>query len=312
MIASGKVAQYLAPTADNLFFPPARDDYNYFEMQAYKADEPYLCEVARAADASMLAYARFVRERMNVDDLKAILERAGLKLIEPIGDCFVDNAKTARGFFAANDQYGLLAFRGTEADNDSDKLADLDAVMISKDGGHVHRGFNSYLNEAIWKNVLQAVGDWRKSHPRAPMTITGHSLGAALASLAFTRLKDPNTSLITFGCPRVGNRAYCKQIEDTASKQRCIRVVDDLDIVTHVPPQLFYEQPGITLLWISDKHQPIENPPRPPNDWLDVLKLLPGFVTKHWSEALPEPLPDPLADHSPVRYCQWIGQAAQA
>jgi hypothetical protein len=124
-------------------------------------------------------------------------------------------------------------------------------------------------------------------------------------------LKDPNTSLITFGCPRVGNREYCKQIENAARNQKCTRVVDDLDIVTHVPPQLFYEQPGIALLWLSDKHELIANPPHPPDDWLDVLKLLPRFVTTHWLENLPDPLPEPLADHSPVRYCQWIGQAAK-
>src|SRR5271163_4882697 len=117
MIVPGKEGQYLASAADNLFFPPAKDGYNYFEMPGYTPNEPYLIEVARAADAAMLAYARFVRKRMNLDDLRGNLDRAGCLLIKPIGDCFVDNASTARGFFAANDQYGLLAFRGTEADN---------------------------------------------------------------------------------------------------------------------------------------------------------------------------------------------------
>jgi hypothetical protein len=310
MIVPGKEAHYLAPAADNLFFPPAKDGYNYFEMPGYTPNEPYVCEVARAADAAMLAYARFVRQRMNIDDLKAILDRAGNPLIKPIGDCFVDNANTARGFFAGNDQHGLLAFRGTEADNATDKLTDLDAAMVPENGAHVHQGFKRYL-DAVWPEVSQWVGDWREGHTDAPITITGHSLGAALASLAFTRFKDPNTSLITFGCPRVGNREYCKQIENAARNQKCGRVVDDLDIVTHVPPQLFYEQPGIGLLWLSDKHELIANPPHPPDDWLAVLKLLPRFVTTHWFENLPDPLPEPLADHSPVRYCQWIGQAAK-
>ena len=311
MIVPGKEAQYLAPVANNLLFPPAKDGYNYFEMPPYMLNEPELTEVARAADAAMLAYARFVRERMNIDDLSSILNNGGMQLIQPIGDCFVDNAHNARGFFAANDQYGLLAFRGTEADNTNDKLADLDAAMVPEDKTFVHHGFKRYL-DAVWPDVEQWVGNWRASHSNAPITITGHSLGAALASLAFTRLNDPYTSLITFGCPRVGNRAYCMLIENAARKQRCIRVVDDLDIVTHVPPHLLYDHPGIALLWLSEKRELIANPPHPPDDWLDVIKLLPGFVTTHWFENLPDPLPDPLADHSPVRYCQWIGQAAKA
>ena len=35
MIVPGKEAQYLAPAADNLFFPPAKDGYNYFDVVSH-------------------------------------------------------------------------------------------------------------------------------------------------------------------------------------------------------------------------------------------------------------------------------------
>jgi hypothetical protein len=303
-------ARYLAPTAINLFFPPAKGDYKYFEMRPYGQGEPERVEAARAADASMLAYARFVSTRMTLSDYEEILGNANYGGVRTIGDCFAANAQTARGFFAKNEAAGhaLLAFRGTEADDQNDKDADLDAILVPENGALVHQGFKRYL-DAVWDDVAAAVATYRRDHPNQLITVTGHSLGAALASLAFTRLNDPHTSLFTFGCPRVGNWVFCRRIEDASVKQRCYRVVDDLDVVTHVPPLPFYAHPGISLMWLSDKHLLIENPQHPPDDWLDAIKLVPGFATSHWFDQLPDPLPDPLADHSPVRYCQWMGMA---
>jgi hypothetical protein len=40
-----------------------------------------------------------------------------------------------------------------------------------------------------------------------------------------------------------------------------------------------------------------------------IAKLPDGFLTTHWMEGLPNPLPEPLADHSPIRYAQYIGKS---
>ncbi len=301
----------LAPTPDNLFYPPKKGDYVYFESPRYTAGASVLVDAAWAADAAMLAYARYGSTRMNSDEYSVILSRAGFTTINTIGDCFVDNACTARGFFAANDVYALLAFRGTEKGNDYDLVADADAVMVADDGARVDQGFRRYLH-TVWWRVAELVRAYRQNHPRQDICVTGHSLGAALASLAFTYLRDPATSLYTFGCPRVGDPAFCARIMDAAQAQRCYRIVDNQDLVTHVPldtVQFPYQHPNVTVLWINPDGKLITNPPQPPDDWKAFARLGLGTLEGHWLNFLPAPLPRPLADHSPVRYCYWIAQA---
>ena len=122
--ASPTSASCLDPTPENLYYPPKTGDYNYFETPPYQPGESPKLNLARAADASMLAYARFVQQRMFLADLQGILATAGYPSVQPIGNCFVDGANTGRGYFASNDGHALLAFRGTEADNNNDKAAD--------------------------------------------------------------------------------------------------------------------------------------------------------------------------------------------
>ena len=233
--ASPTSASCLDPTPKNLCFPPKEGDYIYFETPPFQPGEPATRSLSRAADASMLAYARFVQQRMAFADLQGILTAAGYPGVQPIGDCFVDGANTGRGYFACNDSHGLLAFRGTEVDNNNDKATDADIDRTPEAGALVHSGFKRYL-DSVWGQVTQCVRGYRASHPTQNICITGHSLGGALATLAFTRLNDPTSSLITFGCPRVGNPAYCNVISAAARTRACYRAVDNLDIVTHVPP----------------------------------------------------------------------------
>src|SRR5262249_58747833 len=65
---------------------------------------------------------------------------------------------------------------------------------------------------------------------------TGHSLGAALATLAAHRY--PHTAgVYTFGSPRVGNHAFVASF-NARMAQRSFRYVNDHDIVAQVPPEL--------------------------------------------------------------------------
>jgi len=303
-------AACLDPAPVNLYYPPRRGDYTYFQTPPFRPGEPPIVSLSRAADASMLAYARFVEQRMVLADLQGILAAAGYSGVQPIGDCFVDDANTGRGYFAYNDSHALLAFRGTEADNNNDKAADAEVDRTPEGRGLVHSGFKRYL-DLVWGQVTQCVADYRANHPDGNICITGHSLGGALAALAFTRLNDPASSLITFGCPRVGNPAYCNVIAAAALTRACYRVVDNLDIVTHVPPDFLnlYAQPSIAVYWLDPNHTLIVNPPDLPSDNVAIARLPDGFLTTHWMEGLPDPLSEPLADHSPVRYAQYIGMS---
>src|SRR5215472_11833733 len=275
-------ASCLDPTPENLFFPPKKGDYIYLETPPFQPGEPATVSLSRAADASMLAYARFVQQRMALADLQGILTAAGYPGVQPIGDCFVDGANTGRGYFSYNDSNALLAFRATEADNDNDKAADAEIDRTPEAGALVHSGFKRYL-DSIWGQVTQYVAGYRANHPNQNICITGHSLGAALATLAFTRLNDPTSSLITFGCPRVGNSAYCNVISAAARTRACYRAVDNLDIVTHVPPDFlnFYAHPSIAICWLDPGHTLRINPPPPPRDHEAVAKPPHGFPATH-------------------------------
>ena len=61
--------------------------------------------------------------------------------------------------------------------------------------------------------------------------MTGHSLGAAMATITATRVDAE--CLYTFGSPRVGGKEFIKQLNCEHH-----RFVNNNDIVTKVPPQI--------------------------------------------------------------------------
>jgi hypothetical protein len=94
--------------------------------------------------------------------------------------------------------------------------------------------------------------------------------GSFLSDAAWAAdLDDPSTSLYTFGCPRVGNKAFCDRITAAARAQACYRIVDNEDIVTHIPlltAGFDSDRPGATLLWFDANSSMIANPPGHPSD----------------------------------------------
>ncbi|KAL1223759.1 Phospholipase A(1) DAD1 [Cardamine amara subsp. amara] len=81
--------------------------------------------------------------------------------------------------------------------------------------------------------LLQSYGDEPLS-----LTITGHSLGAAIATLAAYDIKTtfkraPMVTVISFGGPRVGNKCFRKLLEKQGTK--VLRIVNSDDVITKVP-----------------------------------------------------------------------------
>ncbi len=93
-------------------------------------------------------------------------------------------------------------------------------------GGRVHGGFAGAF-ERVKGLTLTAIGG---SGSGRKVFVTGHSLGAALATLAASLA--PEVRLVTFGSPRVGDSAFTSLI----APGRHIRFVDYLDVVTRLPP----------------------------------------------------------------------------
>lgn len=128
-----------------------------------------------------------------------------------------------------NKEEYVLAFRGTEPDELSDILADLNAIPRgAMTHGLVHSGFRNELDK-IWEDIVKHHG---KSHQKKKLYVTGHSLGAAMATIATSRLEETREveQLTTFGSPRVGTRKFVKNICTPHN-----RYVNNNDIVTKVP-----------------------------------------------------------------------------
>ena len=128
-----------------------------------------------------------------------------------------------------DDQTFILAFRGTEPDELSDVLADLNAIPRgAMTHGLVHSGFRGELDK-IWEDIDRLHG---RGHQSKQLYITGHSLGAAMATICASRMEEytPVVQLTTFGSPRVGTRKFVNNIA-TPHK----RFVNNNDIVTKVP-----------------------------------------------------------------------------
>jgi triacylglycerol lipase len=93
-------------------------------------------------------------------------------------------------------------------------------------GGTVHGGFAGAFDR-VKEPVLAPIDGAR---PDGKVLVTGHSLGAALATL--TASLASQVRLVTFGSPRVGDSVFTSLI----GSDRHDRFVDYLDVVTRIPP----------------------------------------------------------------------------
>ena len=159
------------------------------------------------------------------------------------GHKFFENDGAQCHAFWNKEEY-VLAFRGTEPDEISDVLADLKAWPAgAMTHGKVHTGFKDEVDK-LWDDIVKHY----KSHPNKTFLITGHSLGAAMATIATSRFEEFTDvhQLTTFGSPRVGTRAFVKNIETPH-----YRFVNNNDIVCRVPLALMgYKHHG-TLQYIN-------------------------------------------------------------
>jgi triacylglycerol lipase len=128
----------------------------------------------------------------------------------------------------------ILVFRGSS--KVQDWVANLSASATRWWGqGYVHQGFMESFT-GIWEQLAPILP---KIH--TPLFYTGHSLGAAHATLAAS-LHAP-TGLYTYGSPRVGDEIFAEYMKDL----RIFRVVNGQDIVTTLPisgPPLNYQHVG--------------------------------------------------------------------
>ena len=130
-----------------------------------------------------------------------------------------------------------VIFRGSESMRDW--YYDL-SILKTKlhDNVYVHSGFYKQLyNENMYENLKNDINDLIKEYTDYEIYITGHSLGAALATLFGYELARsiPNkVNIISFASPRVGNIEFKKAFDEKENLYH-IRVTNNRDIVTAVP-----------------------------------------------------------------------------
>jgi len=320
----------LPGTLKNLFYPPEREEFTYFERagECGYANGSAIVKAAWAADAAMLAYARYGAQRMDDDDLDANFRRAGLGYQKIGGTAGTWNAPGTQAVFASCDQFAILAFRGTEIDDPKDSLYDGDIVLVPEHDyrpspgdpgpalGHltsithlfsppclVHQGFRNALDE-VWEAVHHIVLDYRGNHPGAEILFTGHSLGGALAVLAYSRFADIDLSLCTFGCPRVGDGAFRDRVMSNPGRG-IRRFVNFNDAVAHVPLEsLLYRQSPEQCYRFDDNGNLGSDGDTFGGD-IDALRaavngLPANLLTADLSQIS---APPSVVDHSPARYC---------
>jgi pimeloyl-ACP methyl ester carboxylesterase len=154
-------------------------------------------------------------------------------------------------------------------------------------GGKVHRGFRKALDE-VWEELHAYLAQLKRGGRRIWMT--GHSLGAALATLA-ADLHGEVQGLYTFGSPRVGNARF----KECYSVRRAYRFVNGSDIVAQLPPPGFYAHVGEPQF--IDREGNIR--PRPDEGAGDEETA--SAENKDVSNGS-DWVPGPVLDHVPLRY----------
>jgi len=243
-----------------------------------------------AVEAARLAYYRAEESDAEYQRLNAALGCAGFGA--PV--LLRDHATYAFGSLHTSDGSALLAFRGTQPDEIRHLATNLQAQQTdwSESGGRVHAGFAKAA-----RSVLPQVRDWlggdARQHSR--LIVAGHSLGAALATLAGTVLEP--AMLVTLGSPRVGDADFVAALADL----HVMRIVDGCDVVTQLPPALsFYAHAGaVTYIRCSDGA--CVDDPSPSEIDADRVQGRARYATEHaWRPG--SVLLRELADHAPINY----------
>ncbi len=131
-----------------------------------------------------------------------------------------------KGFWAANENYQVVAFKGTSPTSFADIKTDLDVAM--EDG--MHNGFRVAFG-SIEDQTIKLIRDCG-----LPLFLGGHSLGGGLTKPCANRaiIEDIIHSIYTFGEPRSMDRELATKY-DARLGNRTYRVRCRADIIPHVP-----------------------------------------------------------------------------
>lgn len=304
----------LPPQTTRPLSPPANDAFPYvfFENVAEHPFQPNdtalnLRNAWWLMDAAFLSYsnpATIAREYQKVAG-------AAIQLFS--------GKRSTQCYVASTSDWIVLTFRGTQVDDFWQSVLDwtTDArfvPVLDSHGDWVHAGFKS-ATEQVWRDVSGHIRTLQNAK-RRPLWICGHSLGAALATVAANLCADDPAlgfaGLYTFGSPRVGDRRFGAEITPAV----VFRFQHDSDLVTHVPLGLVFHHVG-ALQYIDGSGHLHANVDGPAQLLLRVSAAMSPIAAHSLSGLLHHsghdlPLPGFLADHAPINYAIVIWNCYEA
>jgi hypothetical protein len=214
------------------------------------AEETIRAQIAPALRRFFAAVSR--RDGAQGEVATKVFLRSSPLVIGPIVD-------PVQCFAADNGTIGIVAFRGTLPTSLPNWLTDFEPTLVPLTEGSeptcvasVHCGFRRAA-QALLGDRSQSEGSGLRAYlasrlaknPGLRLWFTGHSLGAALATLAAYEMGNVQ-ALYTFGSPRVGDGRFAELFAEADIPH--YRVVHHDDVVPHVPislPPVFgYEHVG--------------------------------------------------------------------
>jgi hypothetical protein len=115
----------------------------------------------------------------------------------------------------------------------------------------LHTGFyDAWLEVA--DDVKAAIASAVATYPSYSIVFTGHSLGAAVATVGASYVRNSGYSIdiYTYGSPRVGNRAFVAYVTDQAGAEYRVTHLDDP--VPRLPPVILNYRHTSPEYWLSD------------------------------------------------------------
>ncbi len=267
------------PSRRALYTPCA--DAIFLDARAAQ-DDALLC-----SELSRLVYCQFDRDDAIAQHVREQLAHIGFT------DTSFFNERGLQAFLTVNatKHLGVLAFRGTQPDEVRDLLTGTQARLKPWAGtGKVHSGFANSLARK-WADIRAALDELAGVR----LLYTGHSLGAALATLS-AGLRVPG-GLYTFGSPRIGDAAFSASVADVAHE----RFVDCADLVCRIPPSGFaYDHVG-TRKYI-DRDGMIRAAISDADISADRLRATLGYPLRYLWPPWKNVALRAFADHAPINY----------
>lgn len=228
-------------------------------------------------------------------------------------DEFLDAYFTAEGFdlvtvrtdsqFAAvvRDQAThdvAVVFRGSNDAKDWALNIKAKNVRSKRFPGKIHAGFSEAFEEIV-DPVKQAIAQlWDRKNQATRLSIYGHSLGGALATLLALDLNEVRfriSDVATFGSPRVGNRSFARSF-DWLFGHKSTRYVNENDVVPLLPPWALTRSVHVPrLVWLTKEKQLARIP---------FLRYI-----RSWMFSRRQILGDALSDHSSRAYARKLKDA---